>query len=1435
MSKMATYEITSPDGKRYQITAPENVSQEQLMAFAQQNVGTADQQFEKRSIDPEDLQHDPIWLESTKRIWKTENPGEYTGSNKDLAEWGLDRMARFNYNLTLGTAVDAVRMNDADVETKKAFLYMMDTFDHTEHSWAGTGRFAKQLATDPANYGLALLGGVGIAGKAATVSGQQAAKVALREALKTAVRYGVREGVINSAVSGVQDSLRQSVEMDVGARKEYSPLQTATSAAIGFVAGTGISAAVDVGARALTGKIGKEAARAASDLAGSSESRTASYSFDDFSRSIGLDHADATQGHRNVYDHLVGQGKSIDDFHTMSPEEYSNIYQGKPSVDVGSASNTPDVKISGGASQVTTDTISLTLPKELAGAKPRFSFGKKAFGIDFASDIEKALFITSQKTKSKADEGYRQFLREAGYSDKDIDTLGQQVRSHIKEQARIGEGERLSIGEIVKRPERAAPDASILPSGAFTEVPPVNGTLTPDAPSSASTGPLGTLPASPEADAIIKAVEEFSATPPEYFLNRTKDVLNAASEKAANLISQLGIRSVDDAVKVLQNVALTGPQRQNLFNAVQMANRQLGAIYEKALKDFNEGLISKEALEAIEAVHGPVDALFKAHGTESGLNLGNLVGEFAVGERREVSSLQAILERDGLTMATATEADLVKARQEWLGHMEAYHDGLIDDVLRDKMGVEDPKLATPEQRAAAEAVREADEQAAKEAADASERIAEIDKQQQQELEAANVDWEKVAELADEKDSLNKVLQQQELAKRGWSQKAIDSWTKVWHMANDYATSMLFGLGTLTRNASWGVANLAFRPFFDVVNRGLDEAAFRAMGAHYSTYLSQLVFTARRAAASFHFERDMATMSASVMGEYEGRIPGWIGRKIRTIPRIMQATDQVVRDLTTASTIEGKAVYDATIAAKAKGLVGDAKTNFIEEARKRAVERSYQKLEELKIYDLIRQDGIRRGLSGTPLRVYTEAQFQKKGDLFVRIKNLTAYDEAKVASFTQELPKSLAWFEKMFHNRPFFRIMSGQFFIRSPLNIANTMLRLTPGAQALHVGLLRDLVGSRGPQAKLRAEFEVLLGSLLMSHALYKYGMGEASGTGPDNYKINRNWSEAEQKPTSAFKTDDGWLSIRGFDPLAGVYKIVWSTLDRYNDLMYKRSLGEMVNKSELENVGAQLQVPMLAITSAIRDANLWEGPNEIVRLVQDVTADITDKRSGLDNLAKYLASKVKLTIPNVFQKLAGFDETLRDPKTFTQYLMSAARPSDDITPKQYDALGNVRKRNVSWLSFLGFDYYTNEMLTPKIPEKDLYVLRTLSAFEITMGDPFNAPYRDELGHDMRETMTVDGKKTRYDRWQELYKQLRPEDELYNVFTSGLPIGTPDNRGSDKYPTQFYVAKKVINEHRKAAYELLMREEIKMHNEMFLNKTKEAYDLSGQANRGFLPY
>jgi hypothetical protein len=72
----------------------------------------------------------------------------------------------------------------------------------------------------------------------------------------------------------------------------------------------------------------------------------------------------------------------------------------------------------------------IRLPSNLRSAKPRYKMSE----LNFASDLEKALYIASSKQVSKKKNEYTNWLKEQGLDDQKIASLGQEVRNTIKEQ-----------------------------------------------------------------------------------------------------------------------------------------------------------------------------------------------------------------------------------------------------------------------------------------------------------------------------------------------------------------------------------------------------------------------------------------------------------------------------------------------------------------------------------------------------------------------------------------------------------------------------------------------------------------------------------------------------------------------------------------------------------------------------------------------------------------------------------------------------------------------------------------------------------------------------------------------------------------------------------------------------------------------------------------
>ncbi len=96
-----------------------------------------------------------------------------------------------------------------------------------------------------------------------------------------------------------------------------------------------------------------------------------------------------------------------------------------------------------------------TLPRELAAAEPRYGYGPKQFTVAFDSDLDKAAYITAQKTRSKRDAAYLQFVMDhTGLSEAHARTAGYQIRNELKAQAKDAEhGAELRVPSTIKATE----------------------------------------------------------------------------------------------------------------------------------------------------------------------------------------------------------------------------------------------------------------------------------------------------------------------------------------------------------------------------------------------------------------------------------------------------------------------------------------------------------------------------------------------------------------------------------------------------------------------------------------------------------------------------------------------------------------------------------------------------------------------------------------------------------------------------------------------------------------------------------------------------------------------------------------------------------------------------------------------------------------------
>lgn len=267
-ASQSTTSPTTPNTTTSSTTpAPTNVSQ---AIAGRQEAFTARFEAGEEDTTEDSLVEDEDFLMAARNVYRFNHNGrDFEGSDEELADYALDTMGWFNYNLPKMT-VDASIISRADDNTKASFLYLMEAYDDKNISWDGTWRFVKGVVTDPTTYaGLASFG----IGTGASFAGKQVGKEGLKALLKGGMRNTVIAATEGAIYGAVDDINRQVVEtsvtgedIDTGRTIQAAGLGALTAGAIGLAATPAINQAQKLlGAKPKKRKTTKGAAKTADD------------------------------------------------------------------------------------------------------------------------------------------------------------------------------------------------------------------------------------------------------------------------------------------------------------------------------------------------------------------------------------------------------------------------------------------------------------------------------------------------------------------------------------------------------------------------------------------------------------------------------------------------------------------------------------------------------------------------------------------------------------------------------------------------------------------------------------------------------------------------------------------------------------------------------------------------------------------------------------------------------------------------------------------------------------------------------------------------------------------------------------------------------------------------------------------------------------------
>jgi len=213
----------------------------------------------KHQVTTTDLINNPLWIESAKALIPLFRKEETTPTSRfakkyfgaeeeygeefeeehvtdlEAAQWGIELMGQFNWNLT-DMAKMVYQMQDSSPRVRYAFYNLMQSYDKLPNfTFDGSKRMIKGLATDISTYlGLSTVG----AGFLAKFSAKQAGKTGLKNYLKATMPAGVVAGIEGGAFTSLDDAMRQTVKMRADQQDEFSLGQNLAQTGVGVAAAT---------------------------------------------------------------------------------------------------------------------------------------------------------------------------------------------------------------------------------------------------------------------------------------------------------------------------------------------------------------------------------------------------------------------------------------------------------------------------------------------------------------------------------------------------------------------------------------------------------------------------------------------------------------------------------------------------------------------------------------------------------------------------------------------------------------------------------------------------------------------------------------------------------------------------------------------------------------------------------------------------------------------------------------------------------------------------------------------------------------------------------------------------------------------------------------------------------------------------------------------
>ena len=1374
------------------------------------------------------------WLSAAKQLFSWDERKAWVGTDADLSDWLQTKMIWGANNIGSMSKDAAGLINHGTPDDARAYLYARDQWDAVQGNSGTKWHAVGAGSLDPLNVGGAIatvVGGVLTLGTGAApiaagdIAASQAAKAAIKLSIQKFITYKVtqavgRAGIMGAgygAIAGTTNSIaNQSVNVTAGAQDSINTKKVLADGAIG--AGTGL----------LLGTAGDLLIGAATPIVKQGISKIASVlSTGEAGAKIGAERIAADGMHEVMTISSDGDSYWAPKAPATGPRAPAaplNIVAGGTPAQTPTGAVKPPVHTTGDpALDVVKQTMDAhgiemdakaTLPPELAGATPKW----KTSGIDFESDVDKALYITVQKTPSARDVDYRTWLTGQGLTEAEITSRGAAVRAALTEQ-----GARTPDGETIKFGDQSAPPKAKTPVPVDPSLPPVDPTVT---------EPIPTHLTAEEIEASVT--------------RKQKGRLMLDDMPTQLPTNELPFKSL-----VIPEIS-QGLTHTRMADAEILAKGNVVADQLRGMSDSDLTSTLTVARNSATLAQHPVMAM-------AGQILHAEMNQKEILLERQLAAAQQGTDR-GLADGIAAKLQSLRDRMIAVAHYDDATGSAAASLNRQRQIVMNGMMGKSTEEIMLEhgLTREEAMHARENAASATEVSTQskvIEGQYavkiQEALDAG--DLNKVNDLlALKRRELNAVAENRYPPSSAAGHDGGGSILGAIHHAfqgvREGFLSNLFTVKTVVINAISIGKTLTLPVLRYIVTNPLElERQAELVGA-YGGMRASIKGAMAAAIHTFNLEQSGLTKGSGRLLESELVIKGRAGGLIRFFPRVLNASDEFLAHINYGGEVQSKAAYRSTVEGMNQGLTGKDLEDHVAAGIQHARETMFEEPGEDYLSPIVNK-GVNLGLSGEELQQYVEKYASTVGGALRHGSDKEALNytrdvlykrafsggglsgsamESIGGIFKKEFSSTAGAVESWMNKAPELSLMVGQLFFRTPVRVFEEAIRLTAGYQFLAPGFMRDLMGYNGAARQIRAKSESLVATALAGAAMSLYAQGRISASGVYmNPQQSMNRQDGPGYPANTIHSPDGtsW-NFNAIEQMATPMKIWINAFEAWDELKIKEAQEQYVNQDARRHVLAVLSVGTMAMATTVKDSNLFGSIPRAISLGKELADPEGDESAIIKAVGKELGMVMPATIKKIEQTN---DPRVRSPATWAQSIQTGLgirqNVGDSRTSFAYDPLGEVRT-----LADIGTIFSpissTSTIERERGYSEDhsaamLYFDRAAQVAGTTFS-PIGVKNPQQTGQlDLRTMMTEDGTKTMYDKVNENYRGLNPAAAIRAVSDAPLSDGTYKYQGTKSEAVQ-----SVLKRLQQAAFEITLSQEPKLMDRFLLEQTNLARAKAG---------